>query len=137
MKPIVLGLALVAAMALPASQALAGACGGGPIDTPDAMASHVVLDINYGIDTPDALAYAEAQFDPALSAVMPQAALANSWRAYQEPRGAFQSIGEMSDEVRGELTVVQVPVQFANGAGVVQVSVHSDLTVAGLAFLPH
>ena len=136
MKAALLGLTLVATLALPATHALAQMCGGGPIDTPDAMAAHVVVDLAYSANSPEALSFVEQQFDPALSASMPAPALTSSWQAYQAPRGDFKMIGEMSDSTQGGLTVVKVPVQFANGAGVVLVSVHPDLTVAAITLLP-
>jgi hypothetical protein len=139
MKPVFLGLATVAALALPATHVLAGACGGGPINTPDAVASHVVIDLYAGTSQPqgtDVLSFAEQQFDSGLSAALPVPALKDAWMAFQGTSGNLKQLGSLSDASQGDMTVVTVPVTFTQGSGVIQVTVNPDLTVAGLAFLP-
>ncbi|HTE84425.1 MAG TPA: DUF3887 domain-containing protein [Dehalococcoidia bacterium] len=132
MKPIFLSLAVVAAMALPATQVFAGSCGGGGIDTPDILASHVVYDMGVGDFN-----FVESNFDTNLSAALPPAVLANAWQSYDQQLGAVRSQGEPIVESQGALTVVQVSVQFANGKGLVRVAVNNaDMTIDALSFLP-
>jgi len=135
MKPVFLGLAAAAAMALPAAHALAGGCGGGPIDTPDLMASHVVVDLQAGSSYPIALTFVQQQLDPTLSVATSAQTLEADFNAIQGQLGEFKAMGSLSDVSQGDLTVVTVPVQFAQGNGVVQLSINPDLTIAGVAFV--
>jgi len=135
MKPVFLGLAAVAAMAFPAAHAFAGACGGGPIDTPDLMASHVVDDLYAGSSYPIALTFVQQQLDPTLSAATSAQTLEADFNAVQGQLGEFKSMGAPSDALQGDLTIVTVPVQFAQGKGAVQLGIKPDLTIASVAFV--
>ena len=131
MKPVFLSLAFIAALALPASHALAG-CGGGNIDAPDILASHVVYDLGSGD-----FGFIEGAFDPRLSTALPQADLANMWQSFDQSLGAIQSQGEPTMTPQGAQMVVQVPVKFASGQGTVQILVNNDdVTIDGLSLLP-
>jgi hypothetical protein len=130
MKPVFLFLAVVAAMALPAAHAFA--CGGGPINTPDAVAFHVVTDINTGD-----LNFVESNFDSNLSATLPAPALQQAWQSFSSQLGTLRTQGESSMQLVGAQTVVTVPVQSENGQGQVRMVVNNaDMTIDGLSFLP-
>jgi Protein of unknown function (DUF3887) len=132
MKPVLLSLAVAAALALPAAHAIAGACGGGPINTPDTVASHVVTDIDGGD-----LGFVESMFDPSLSAAMPPQALQQAWASYRAQLGSLRSQGQPVIQSAGAQYVVVVPVQFDNGQGQVRVVLNgADMTIDAMSFLP-
>jgi hypothetical protein len=132
MKPIILSLAVAAAMALPAAHAFAGACGGGPMNTPDAVASHVVTDIDGGD-----LGFVESMFDPTLLAAMPPQSLQDAWTSYRTQLGSLRAQGQPVIQQAGAQFVVFVPVQFDNGQGQVRVVLNgADMTIDAVSFLP-
>jgi hypothetical protein len=124
-----------AAVALPAEEALAGACGGGPLFTPDQMAVHMVLDINDG--SSDSLDFVQAQLDQNLSRALPAPALAAEWQEYAQSRGTLQGEGSpVVEEAReGTHSVVQVPLQFADGQGLAVFVFNRDMTVHTVTFV--
>jgi hypothetical protein len=78
---------------------------------------------------------ATTQFDQNLQKMLPAAALGQAWSAYQQTFGAYQSHGDPEDVQRGDLTVVNLPLQMARRPGQFRLTVHPDGTVAGLYFL--
>jgi hypothetical protein len=78
---------------------------------------------------------AAAQFDPTMQKVLPVRTLGEAWAKFQQTLGAYQSHGDPQDSQRGELTVVNVPLQMEHKPGRFRLSVHPDGTIAGLYFL--
>ena len=78
---------------------------------------------------------AAAPFHPTLQKRLPPNMLGQAWSAYQQLQGGYQSHGDPQDTPRGDLTVVNVPLQMANRPGQFRLSVHGDGTVSGLYFL--
>lgn len=78
---------------------------------------------------------AAVPFDPTLQKRLPANALGQAWGAYQQLQGGYQSHGDPEDTPRGDLTVVNVPLQMAKQPGQFRLSVHGDGTVSGLYFL--
>jgi hypothetical protein len=132
MKPVFLSFAIAAAMALPAAHAFAGACGGGPMNAPDVVASHVITDIDSGDVT-----FVESMFDQSLAAAMPSQALQQKWQSYRAQFGFLQAQGQPDVQNSGTQFVVLVPVRFDNGRGQVRIVLNSaDMTIDALSFLP-
>jgi hypothetical protein len=130
MKLVLGAVASLALVLLLAGRATASARGTSQTGPFDAQALQIVSDLSTG-DFTDV----EAQFDPTMSAALPQDALAQAWTTYQQMLGTFQSAGQPTSVMLGALTVEQVPVQLAQGPGEVRVTFHPDGTVAGLYFL--
>jgi hypothetical protein len=61
--------------------------------------------------------------------------LSSAWAAYQQTLGSYQSHEDPQDVSRGDLTVVNVPLNMALTSGQLRVTFHSDGTIAGLYFL--
>jgi ABC-type transport system substrate-binding protein len=79
---------------------------------------------------------AAAHFDSQLKQEMSPDALASAWASYQQQFGAYQSHGDPQDVSRGDLTVVNIPLQMATMPGQFRVTFHNtDGTVAGLYLL--
>ncbi len=78
---------------------------------------------------------AAAPFDPTLQKRLPPNALGQAWGTYQQLQGGYLSHGDPQDTPRGDLTVVNVPLQMAKQPGQFRLSVHGDGTVSGLYFL--
>jgi hypothetical protein len=78
---------------------------------------------------------ATARFDPLLKEQLKPDGLATAWRTYQEQFGKYQSRGDPQDVARGDLTVVNVPLQMERMPGEFRVTFHPDTTVAGIYFL--
>src|SRR5579875_2186585 len=74
-------------------------------------------------------------FDDQMRQKLTAQQLGSAWRAYQQTLGSYQSHGDPEDVRRGELTVVNIPLQMAQEPGQFRVTFHSDGTVAGLYFL--
>jgi hypothetical protein len=77
-----------------------------------------------------------AQADSSMNTTDNQAALQNAWMSYAQIMGDFQSTGQPLSVNCGSQTVEQVPVQFSNGSGNVQLTFNDDGTLAGLFILP-
>jgi hypothetical protein len=80
-------------------------------------------------------ATATAHFDSLMQQKLTPDELASSWATYQEAFGNYQSHGNPQDVPRGDLTVVNIPLQMARIPGEFRVTFHKDGTVAGLYFL--
>jgi hypothetical protein len=61
--------------------------------------------------------------------------LSTGWSDYQQMFGNYESHGDPQNVTRGDLTVVNVPLQMASKPGEFRVTFHSDGTVAGLFLL--
>lgn len=99
-------------------------------DAPDQVAMTTIDDIaagNYAAVT--------ARFDPELQKRLSPKALQQVWDGYQRTFGAYQSHGGPEDTPRGELTVVNVPLQMDRMPGQFRVKIHPDGTIAGVYFL--
>jgi len=108
--------------------------GGAPVaaaaDAPDQVAMTAIDDIaagNYAAVT--------ARFDPELQKRLSPKALQQVWDGYQRTFGAYQSQGGPEDTLRGDLTVVNVPLQMDRMPGQFRVKIHPDGTIAGVYFL--
>ncbi|WP_078328274.1 DUF3887 domain-containing protein [Mycobacteroides salmoniphilum] len=124
-------LAVLGALAMSTS-----ACGGAdtpPASTagsPDKLALATLDQIVQGDN-----AAATAHFDQTMADTLSAPALGQAWITYQELLGTYQSHGDPQDVQRGELTVVNVPLQMEHAPGQFRLTVHPDGTVAGLYFL--
>jgi hypothetical protein len=78
---------------------------------------------------------ATAQFDPSLQKMLSVKTLEQSWNLYQQTFGAYQSHGDPEVIQRGDLVVVNVPLQMELRPGQFRLSVHPDGTIAQLYFL--
>ncbi|GAC1399543.1 MAG: hypothetical protein NVSMB60_11900 [Mycobacterium sp.] len=127
-------LRLVAGVAVPLAGAGILSLGAPPAATaaatPDQVASQILDNIVQGDD-----AAASAQFDQTMQAMLPVKALGQAWTTYQQALGAYQSHGAPQDVQRGDLTVVNVPLQMEHQPGQFRLTVHPDGTIAGLYFL--
>lgn len=98
--------------------------------TPDEIALATFDNIVQGDD-----AAVTARFDPTMQSALSAAALGQAWTTYQQTLGSYQSHGDPQDLQRGDLTVVNVPLQMAREPGQFRLTVHPDGTIAGLYFL--
>lgn len=78
---------------------------------------------------------ATAEFNPTMQSLLPVQTLQQSWDLYQQAFGAYLSHGVPENVQRGEVTVVNVPLQMARRPGQFRVSVQPDGTLAALTFL--
>jgi hypothetical protein len=78
---------------------------------------------------------ATAEFNPTMQTMLPTQALQQSWSLYQQAFGAYQSHGAPESIQRGDVTVVNVPLQMTRRPGQFRLSVQPDGTVASLTFL--
>lgn len=78
---------------------------------------------------------AAAEFNPTMQSLLPVQTLQQSWDLYQQAFGAYLSHGVPEDVQRGDVTVVNVPLQMARRPGQFRVSVQPDGTLAALTFL--
>lgn len=78
---------------------------------------------------------AAAEFDPSLQKMLSVRTLEQSWNLYQQTFGAYQSHGDPEVIQRGDLVVVNVPLQMERTPGQFRLSVHPDSTIAQLFFL--
>lgn len=76
-----------------------------------------------------------AHFDTDLKEKLPPDKVAASWVTYQQTLGNYQSHGGPQQIPRGDLTVVNVPLQMSQQPGEFRVTFHTNQTVAGLFFL--
>jgi len=118
----VMGLGAWTANAAPAAPTAAVA--------PDQLALATLNDIVQGDDSAAAV-----NFDQTMQQKLPAAALGQAWTAYQQQFGPYQSHGDPQDVQRGDITVVNVPLQMQREPGQFRLSVHPDGTIAGLFFL--
>lgn len=98
--------------------------------TPDQLTLATLDNIVQGDDTT-----ATAQFDSTMKSALSAEALGQAWTTYQQTMGAYQSHGDPQDLQRGDITVVNVPLQMQHEPGQFRLSVHPDGTIAGLFFL--
>ncbi len=98
--------------------------------TPDQLALSILDDIVRGDDTA-----VTAGFDKTMQSALPADALGQAWTTYQQTLGPYQSHGAPQDVQRGELTVINVPLQMEHEPGQFRLTVHPDGTIAGLYFL--
>lgn len=98
--------------------------------TPDEVALATLDNIVQGDD-----AAASAPFDNTIRPMLSAKSLGQAWATYQQQFGAYQSHGDPADIQRGDLTVVNVPLQMARQPGQFRLTVHPDGTIAGLYFL--
>jgi len=61
--------------------------------------------------------------------------LQQSWELYQQVFGAYQSHGAPENIQRGDVTVVNVPLQMTRRPGQFRLTVQPDGSVASLTFL--
>lgn len=78
---------------------------------------------------------ATAEFNPTMRMFLPAPALQQSWDMYQQMFGRYQSHGVPENIQRGDVTVVNVPLQMTQRHGQLRVSVQPDGSVASLTFL--
>ena len=97
---------------------------------PDGLALATLNDIVQGDDSA-----ATAHFDQTMQQKLPVEALHQAWTAYQQQFGPYQSHGDPQDITRGDITVVNMPLQMGREAGQFRLSVHPDGTIAGIFFL--
>jgi Protein of unknown function (DUF3887) len=120
----------ITALGIGTGVALGAAPAATAADAPDQVAMTAIDDIaagNYAAVT--------ARFDPELQKRLSPKALQQVWDGYQRTFGAFQSHGGPEDTPRGELTVVNVPLQMDRMPGQFRVKIHPDGTIAGVYFL--
>ncbi len=128
--------ALVALAVLGALGMSASAWGGADTPTasaagsPDQLALATLDQIAQGDN-----AAATAYFDQTMADMLSAPALGQAWITYQQLLGTYQSHGDPQDVQRGELTVVNVPLQMEHAPGQFRLTVHPDGTIAGLYFL--
>jgi hypothetical protein len=125
---------LVAAIVVLLASANMLALGAAPAATADVVPDQIALTTLDAIVQGDYPAVT-AQFDPTMQKVLPVKVLGQAWTKFQQSLGAYQSHGDPQDSQRGELTVVNVPLQMEHKPGRFRLTVHPDGTIAGLYFL--
>lgn len=110
------------------------ALSGAPWATADATPDQVTLATLDHIVQGDDVA-ASAPFDATVKPLLSAKALGQAWTTYQQEFGAYQSHGDPQDIQRGELTVVNVPLQMERQPGQFRLTIHPDGTIAGIYFL--
>jgi Protein of unknown function (DUF3887) len=81
-------------------------------------------------------AAATANFDTEMRQKLSAQALSQAWAQYQQLYGTYQSHGDPQHVQKGNMTVVDVPLQMQKGPGLFRVTFHDkDGKVAGLFFL--
>lgn len=98
--------------------------------SPDEVARATLDDIIQGDDTG-----VTARFDPTMQSALSAQALGQAWTNYQQALGSYQSHGDPQDVQRGDLTVVNMPLQMEREPGQFRLTVHPDGTIAGLYLL--
>ena len=124
------GLAL-AAVAVGAALSLS-ACGTAAAPGPS-PADQVALTALTNLTTHPAAA--TTGFTPAMTQIVPAAALAQDWTRYQQLLGTYQSHGQPQDLPQGTMTVVNLPLSMSHTPGQLRVTVDHDGHIAGLFFL--
>jgi hypothetical protein len=76
-----------------------------------------------------------AGFDSTMRQHLSQEDMAANWAAYQAQFGDYQSHGEPEDLTRGEITVVNVPLEMAHAPGQFRIAFHADGQIAGVFLL--
>lgn len=122
--------AAITALGIGAGVALGVAPTAMAADAPDQVAITTIDDITAGN-----YAAVTARFDPELQKRLSPKSLQQVWDGYQRTFGAFQSHGGPEDTTRGDLTVVNVPLQMDRMPGQFRVKIHPDGTIAGVYFL--
>jgi hypothetical protein len=132
MRPIAFVVAsILAASALWLSTATAGSAASTVVSQLEARATQIVNSLVAG-DFAGVMAQADSNMNTSAN----QASLQSAWTGFAQVMGDFQSIGQPTAVTCGSQTVEQVPVQFANGSGNVQIAFNQDGTLAGLFILP-
>ena len=125
-RPLRRGIPVALAMLIATS--LAG-CGGGGGDLEERAKETVEL-----IFAGD-YAAVRADFDEALSATLSEEQLAATRAQFEEEFGTFESMGDPEVVERGELTVVNIPLQMSEGEGEARITYDSQGKIAGLFLL--
>jgi hypothetical protein len=76
-----------------------------------------------------------APFDPQMRQQLPAAKLCSAWSGYQQQFGNYQSHGDPQPVTRGDLTVVNVPLQMERMPGEFRITFDSNGAVGGLWLL--
>lgn len=122
--------AAMTALTIGTGVALGAAPAATAADAPDLVAMTTIDDIaagNYAAVT--------ARFDPELQKRLSPKALQQVWDGYQRTFGAYQSHGDPEDTPRGDLTVVNIPLQMDRKPGQFRVKVHPNGTIEAVYFL--
>ena len=122
--------AAITALGIGAGVALGAAPAATAADAPDQVAMTTIDDIaagNYAAVT--------ARFDPELQKRLTTQALQQVWDGYQRTFGAYQSHGDPEDTPRGDLTVVNIPLQMDRKPGQFRVKIHPNGTIEAVYFL--
>ena len=103
-------------------------------------ASAAVAPDEVAVTTLDAIVRADfvgaaSQFDPSLQKMLSVKTLEQSWNLYQQAFGAYQSHGDPEVIQRGDLAVVNVPLQMERRPGQFRLSIHPEGTISQLLFL--
>lgn len=122
--------AAITALGIGAGVAVGAAPAATAADAPDQVAMTTIDDIAAGN-----YAAVSARFDPELQKKLSVKALQQVWDSYQRTFGAYQSHGGPEDTPRGDLTVVNIPLQMDRMPGQFRVKIHPDGTIAGVYFL--
>jgi hypothetical protein len=105
-----------------------------PTSAPQSQYDQLALQILDAIVREDFDA-ATQPFDTSLKKRLSPEVLASGWATYQQRFGNYQSHDDPQDVKRGDLTVVNVPLQMAKMPGEFRTTFHSDGTVSGLWLL--
>jgi len=108
-----------------------GGGGGGPTDSPEAIARAVVADL--AARRFDAVA---ARFDATMATALPVAKLAATWDGLVAMSGAFQRVESAAVQPSGKVTRVVLPCAFAKGRFEVDVVLDGERKVTGLFIRP-
>lgn len=109
---------------------------GGPMDrTVQADAGERAIEIFTALATGD-WEGARADFDATMTAALPAAQLADTWATVVGAVGAYGRPGEPFARRQGDLTVVDVPLEFEAGDMTGRVALRPDGRIAGLFVLP-
>jgi hypothetical protein len=76
-----------------------------------------------------------ADFDETLSASLSEEQLAEARAQFEEEFGTFEGMGEPEVVERGELTVVNIPLDMSEGEGEARITYDAEGKIAGLFLL--
>src|SRR5690606_26325693 len=79
---------------------------------------------------------AEQMFSPEMAQAVPAAQLRQVWESLPAQAGAAQGRGDPTTDTIGEMTMVAVPLHYANVALQAQVVVQADGTIVGFRIQP-
>jgi hypothetical protein len=106
-------------------------CGGAPSSGDLATRATETIELVFAGD----YAAVRAEFDETLSASLSEEQLAESRAQFEDQFGTFQSMGEPEVLERGELTVVNVPLDMSEGEGEARVTYDAEGKITGLFLL--